>query len=375
MKIAFVLPHSPQYAKISEGDYLKHPKYEHQYCKALRDLGHEAELFVLSYKKKPYRKRHIFGHFVNFIPVDFKLGNSEFSFKLLEVLWKSNFDIYHLHAYYFPMFDPLSVMCKIKNFSFVCQFHGKGPGQPRFFDRLIKFFTLRLPAKILCVTREEVDNVKKVFGLPSGNVTFFPNGLDLDYFKPRIISKEQMKLSGSIFYLLFVGRLSFHNKGVDTLINAVSKLPDDVKLLVIGDGPDFNNMLELIKKLDLEDRVIPLGGQPGSVVVKYYNVVDCIVAPSNFDFWPGVVLEGMYSKKPVIASKVGGIPDMIDNWKTGILVEPGNVNQIVNTVLKLKKDKKLSSFIGNNAHKKVKTQFNWDIIGKRAEKIYEEVLR
>ncbi len=375
MRIAFVLSHSPQYARISEKDYLKHPKYEHQYCKALRDLGHEAELFVLSYEKKPYRKKHIFGHYVNFIPVDFKIGNSEFSFELLNILSKTKFDIYHLHAYYFPMYDPLAILCKIKRFPIVCQFHGKGPNQPRFFEKIIKFFTLRLPFKILCVTQEEANFVQKNFGISSKKAIFFPNGLDTNYFRPRKISKTSLKLDDRFFYLLFVGRLSFHNKGVDTLIKSMTKLPDDVKLIVIGDGSDFENMLTMIKDLNLEDRITPLGGQPGETVVKYYNAVDTIVLPSNFDFWPGVVLEGMYAKKPVIASRIGGIPDMIDNWKTGILVEPGNVDQITKAVLRIKKDKKLRLKIGNNAHKKVQNNFNWGVIGKRLEYIYKEALK
>jgi len=178
--------------------------------------------------------------------------------------------------------------------------------------------------------------------------------------------------------LSYFGRLS-PEKGVDYLIRAmpkiISKFPD-AKLEIIGDGPEREHLMELSKTLGLMGSVFFRGKIPHEKISKYYQDSSIIIVPS---IWPepfGLIgPEAMSVGRPVIASNMGGIPEWLENGKTGFLVPPMNQDAIAKKVIYLLGKPKLMKQVGINGRKKAEKEFDVNEYVKKIERIYLEVIQ
>jgi glycosyltransferase involved in cell wall biosynthesis len=122
-------------------------------------------------------------------------------------------------------------------------------------------------------------------------------------------------------------------------------------------------------KLGISDYVTFTGKISEKRKIQEYHNADVLVVPSNFEPFGIVILEAYASSTPVIASNVGGIPELIANGKTGLLVPPKNPQELAEAVLKVLQNKNMSSRLGKNGRKKAE-HFSWESITKKIEKIY-----
>jgi glycosyltransferase involved in cell wall biosynthesis len=143
--------------------------------------------------------------------------------------------------------------------------------------------------------------------------------------------------------VLFVGRL-VQGKGVEYLIAAMERCSDQ-QLVVVGDGPERRNLEKLAVKMA---NVAFVGEVPSDRVTEYFQRARMFVLPSLSEGSPNVVLEAMAHGVPVIATAVGGIPDLVNHGETGFLTQPGNISEIVQYVRKLADDEPLRRRLGNN---------------------------
>jgi glycosyltransferase involved in cell wall biosynthesis len=104
------------------------------------------------------------------------------------------------------------------------------------------------------------------------------------------------------------------------------------------------------------------------------SAADVLVLPSLSEGCPVVVLEASASGIPVIASRVGGVPDLIDDGKTGIIVNPKNILDLEQALLKLKNNSELKLEMGKRARERVASEFTWDKICDKLETFYSEVI-
>ncbi len=176
--------------------------------------------------------------------------------------------------------------------------------------------------------------------------------------------------------LLYVGRLS-KEKGVKYLLKAmidITKKIPTVHLNITGSGPEKENLEELIKELKLEKKVSFIGQVPNKEIEWYYKISNILIVPSICEeVFPLVGIEAMSVGRPVIASRVGGIPEWLDDGKTGFLVDPGNPPQIAEKVIQLFTNRKLMEKMGENGRKKAE-QFDIKNHIKKIETIYQEVI-
>lgn len=200
------------------------------------------------------------------------------------------------------------------------------------------------------------------------NVTTVYNGVTLlNYFKKFMCD----------YKLLYVGRLD-STKGIEYAINSlqiiIKKFPKTT-LTIVGEGIFKLELITLTKKLHLENNVKFITWQKKELIEEYYKISDIILVPS---VWPepfGLVgPEAMSVGRPVIASKVGGIPEWLENGKTGFLVEPKNSQQIAEKVIKLFSDQRLLVEMGENARKKAE-KFSIENNANNTEKIYLKLLQ
>ena len=165
--------------------------------------------------------------------------------------------------------------------------------------------------------------------------------------------------------VLYVGRL-VKGKGVEYLISAMKSSPDE-KLVIVGDGPERRNLELLAKNMT---NVNFVGEVPPERVSDYLQRARTFVLPSVSEGSPNVVLEAMAHGVPVIATAVGGIPDLISHGETGFLTQAGNFGEIAHYIKKLTGDEQLRSRLGQNCLRAVQ-QYSWDhIMG-----LYENELR
>ncbi len=173
-------------------------------------------------------------------------------------------------------------------------------------------------------------------------------------------------------YALYLGRLS-KEKGILNLINAFSKIKSG-KLYIAGEGPEKNKIIEIIKDKNLEDRVKLLGFLNKEKVKETIRKARFIVVPSIwYENCPYSVLETLAIGKPVVGSNIAGIPELIQDEKTGFLFKHDDINDLANKMQKLFDDESLAKNFGINAKEFAKKEFDKEEYYKKIFKLYKDV--
>ena len=194
------------------------------------------------------------------------------------------------------------------------------------------------------------------------NVVQIPNAIDLNLIPKK--SNKQFKNQ-----LIFAGRLS-KEKGIEILLEAASQLPNNYHLLIAGSGP----LEEKVRKLsDEKTNLHYLGYQSKQNVLSLIRGSDLLIQPSLEEGISSTLLEAMACGTCVLGSDIEGISEVIENNKTGLLVEPNNSDELLNKILYLlpKKEKRLS--MANEGLERVK-KYDWKIVGKLYLNFYESLL-
>ena len=182
-------------------------------------------------------------------------------------------------------------------------------------------------------------------GVPDEKIAVIPNGIDFSEYAvlpPRGSFKRKFGIKNEEKIVLYLGRL--HKiKGVDILVKAFTNVIenlDDVRLVVVGpDDGSLDGLQTLVKDMNVGNKVIFTGPLYGLEKIKAYVDSEVYVLPSRYETFPMTVLEAYACGKPVIASNVGGLKDLVINGETGLLVEPGNKEQLAKNILYLLNDK------------------------------------
>ncbi len=209
-----------------------------------------------------------------------------------------------------------------------------------------------------------------------------PYGVDLDAFAPGNTNVDELKKELGInpkdLVVLALGRM-VEKKGFEFLMRAIPtvvKKKNNCKFIFAGDGPVLGEIKELSKELEVEQYVIFPGDVPWKNIPIYHVLCDIFVAPSiidsqgNVDGLPNVLLESMASGKPMVASRIAGIPLVIENGKNGFLVEEKNAQEIAKAILNLLSSRDLRLKMGRESRMKVETELNWLETAKQFHQVY-----
>jgi glycosyltransferase involved in cell wall biosynthesis len=160
-------------------------------------------------------------------------------------------------------------------------------------------------------------------------------------------------------------------KGIKHLIEAMPKIlravPEAI-LVIVGDGPERDGLEEETRELKLNGNVAFLGKVAEEELLRLYYASDAFVLPAivdsdgNTEGLGVVLLEAMSMKKPVVASRVGGIPEAVIHNETGFLVEPGNSEELASAVTRILLDHQSSVEMGEKGRQRVEQMFDWNII-------------
>ena len=208
-----------------------------------------------------------------------------------------------------------------------------------------------------------------------------PIGVDVRYFGDGCRSTLRSDLPSDELLVLFVGRL-VEKKGVDDLLTAFSLLPAEVRarttLWVVGDGEYRGTLQHYADTLGIKNKLRFWGRISNNRLPDFYAAADLFVAPSvealsgDTEGQGVVLLEAFAARLCVLATSIGGIPEVVDNGYTGVLVEPRNPQQLSAAMEKLLRNGRLRSELADNAFAKVKN-YDWEKIAKDFEDLYREV--
>lgn len=204
---------------------------------------------------------------------------------------------------------------------------------------------------------------------PRQRVDVIYNGIDPALFAPP----AQTAPSGAL-RLLCVSRL-IDRKGIEYLLRALARIDDPrVCLTIIGSGSGERQLRGIAHALGLDGRVQFQGFRPQHELPPLYGQADAFVLPSIAESFGRVLIEAMSSGLPVVASRVGGIPEVIKHGENGLLVDPRNAHQIAEAILTLARDPALRARLGENNRAAVLARFTDAVMTDRFLAIYEEAL-
>ncbi|MDI6591922.1 MAG: glycosyltransferase family 4 protein [Patescibacteria group bacterium] len=237
------------------------------------------------------------------------------------------------------------------------------------------------PFKDKIIVNSEIDResaIKSKIAPPEKIVKIY-NGIDVNNLD--FLSKEKARnilvknLSFNIKDGIIIGTVAnfYKTKGLKYLIEAANLLKNktEISFLLIGEGKERSKLEALIKKKGLEDNFFLLGRI--SNAYRYFKAFDVFVLPSLKEGFPWVILEAMGAGLPIIATRTGALPEIIENGINGILVEPKDSQALALAIKKILENKKLAEKFGQNAKERVKQKFSLKKMLERTEKIYKEI--
>jgi len=196
-------------------------------------------------------------------------------------------------------------------------------------------------------------------------VVTIPNGVDALLFNPSVGGSEVKEEFGE--FVLFVGRLS-KSKGIMTLLRTAHVLPN-VKFVIVGPSRQWKDYL---KEAEALPNVCLVGVVSFERLLKFYAACSLVVIPSLFDPCPLVALEAGSMGKPIVASNVGGIPEVLSD--ACLLARPGDEKDFSRKINQLLTDESFAKEMGKKARSRVEKNFSWDIVAEKTLRLYKQLV-
>ncbi len=238
----------------------------------------------------------------------------------------------------------------------------------RLFHYLL-WVCVGLNNKIVCVSKEMTDNLIKMFPANGDKITFIPNGVGDEFIQLERGYSNKKKLS-----VLFVGSL-IPRKNVGVILKAMSLMDAKVRpsLRIVGDGQDRQILESMCQKLEIADYVFFCGALSPDDVVEEYASADIFVLPSFSEGRPNVLLEAMASGLPVVASRISGVVELIDDGENGFLFDPENEILLSEVLENLCLRADLRKGIGVSARASIVEKGNdWSATGNSYAQLYRQ---
>jgi glycosyltransferase involved in cell wall biosynthesis len=204
------------------------------------------------------------------------------------------------------------------------------------------------------------------------------NAVDLDRFKPikNKNMRNQFNIEDDDVLILFIGHLEPF-KGIFELLDGfykINKQNRNSKLMIIGEGHQEKKVRNKVLEYQINEAVIFTGKISPEEIQNYYQMADIFVLPSYTEGLPLVVVEAMACGLPIVASCVGGIPEVVENNENGFLIPPRNVGELKTKLEQLIVDQDLREKFGNKSLKIVNENFNIEYKVKKMINLYENLI-
>ncbi|MGQ9705398.1 MAG: glycosyltransferase family 4 protein [bacterium] len=240
----------------------------------------------------------------------------------------------------------------------------------RFLDKFSEWFFFHLMHKIVVNSKYTEKLVSSLVVNKSIKLIYPACNLSRNGSRRRDVGRK--------LNILYVGYL-YKCKGFDILIRALGEIKNqtiDWQLTIVGNTDFHNNYakkcIDLINRFGISDRVNFLGWVYGDSLKEIYKSADIFVLPSILEGYGMAIKEAASYGLPIISTNVGGITEIVEDGKSALLVDPGDVDGLREALVKLISDKKLRNKLGESALKTVDFTYSWDSVGKMFEEFMNE---
>lgn len=339
--------------------------------RGLAEKGHEVTVVTSGTRTMAIGKVKVSSHRSLFRPLNNPIAPSMLSSLLLR-----NADLIHCHGY-FNFSSNLSILAgKVRKIPVVCTFHGYAlffrifsRFMQRLYDNTVGPKMLKQFSAIVALTNSDKEILKRL-GAQEDKINVIANGINAMNHFPRNEWNQNRNIT------LFVGRL-IPRKGVKYLLMAMPKIlreRNSIKLMVVGEGPEKNELLEICDKLEIKNSVSFLGHVSNGELKKLYNSAVALVLPSLREGMPLVLLEAMAAGCPVVATEIDGMGETVRNEETGLLVKPEEPDELAQAVIKVLSEEVETRKMIQKARGIVKKRFDRSHMVEEIDKLYTNLM-
>jgi len=272
--------------------------------------------------------------------------------KIITLIKKKKYSIVHVHLFPANIFAAVASLFLSEDIVWIFSEHSIYNRRRSFkIFKILDSFTYSRYLKIICVSKQVQCALVKWLPSLKDKTIIIPNAVPV----PKFLSSNSLK----IYDILFVGRLT-QAKGVDILLKAVKILKNKhskyLKIAIAGDGPLKENLNNMAVELGVDGEVEFLGVRKDIEELMISSKI--FVLTSRWEGLPMVILEAMSRGMSIIATRVGGIPEIIENGKEGILISPEDPETLAQAINDLLENEELQEKLSQAAYRKVRENYS-----------------
>lgn len=243
--------------------------------------------------------------------------------------------------------------------------------------RIIGFVAFRTCDKVIAVSKFIKNKLEETYSLCGSKIVIIPNGINIEEFSRPSFDNLEKKWDLGKNAILFVKPYD-PRKGFHLMIKALQEVRQDFPhftLIAVGPRPDgkYGEYIErLIYNSDIKKNIIFTGWVYGEDLISLYHQSDFVAMPSVYEAFGITALEAAACSKPVVGFRIGGLKEVVEDKKTGILVVPNDINALAHWTRVLLEDRELCKALGSNARRKAR-KYEWTRIAAIVEEIYKSV--
>lgn len=344
----------------------------------LSRMGCRAHLGVLCRPENTDTFRRRFHELNVSVETDFFTCSGKMDYSSLRSLYAfirgHEFDIVHTHNYKSDFYGFLLNSVLPSGLVATCHNWPGKTRKMRMYERVDKMLLKKFDA--LVAVSEKLRQELITGGIDEGRVRVINNGIDLGSVapanEPRFV-RTALGIRPEEKVITVVGRLS-EEKGHEQLIQAFSevcRLRKEIRLLIVGDGPLRDRLSARVRETGTEDKVVFAGLRRD--IPDILAATDIFVLPSLEEGLPMALLEAMAASRPVIATRVGAVPAVVEQAMSGLLVEPGDAAGLRENMLFMLTRPDIAAAMGKNAQSRVEKKYSSANMAAEYLKLYEKV--
>ena len=375
MDVTVLTPDTPKFARTAADHSVNLQTYRYFFPRQLQQLGYSRTL-VNDCELKKYV--YLLAPFLFLSAI----------FHLFRLHRKHDFDVIHAQ-WLLPNGFIGAVLCKAYKLPLVITMQGSDMfvAKQNPFFKWLATWTLKQTAMVTSVTPTFLPELAAL-GVPDAKRCLIPNGVDPESFpppaqKPLAALRKTLSIPADNLIVFALGRIVL-KKGFDYLVQALPLVCQEmphITFIIGGDGTDLDRLKTLAKDLGVFESVRFPGTINRAEVPTYFHLCDVFTLPAvfdpkgNVDGCPNVILEAMACGKPVVASNISGIPVIVKNGETGMLVKEKNVEELAAALVHLLTDTEKREEFGRAGRERILNELTWDKVIEQIKDVYQHSVK